>query len=79
MPRDLGKGSTSDYVEVDELEKMPQSEQKKWEKEQMASATFSFGARDKDSEDKYELLIEDQIDFIQVLQIPGWRSFKFTC
>ncbi|RZC31968.1 HA2, OB NTP bind, CAF-1 p150, and/or DUF390 domain containing protein [Asbolus verrucosus] len=41
MPRDLGKGSTADYVEVDDLEKVPQSEQKKWEKDQMASATGS--------------------------------------
>lgn len=75
MPSDLGKGSTADYVEVDELEKVPQSEQKKWEKEQMASAVFSFGARDKSgAKDEYELLIEDQIEFIQALQMPGMYS-----
>lgn len=73
MPRDLGKGETADYVEVDELEKLPQSEQKKWEKEQMTSAVFSFGAKNKlsTSENQYDLLIEDQIEFIQALQIPG--------
>lgn len=73
MPSDLGKGSTADYIEVDELEKVPQSEQKKWEKEQMASAVFSFGARDKSGtkQDEYDLLIEDQIEFIQALQMPG--------
>lgn len=71
MPRDLGKGSTADYIEVDELEKVPQSEQKKWEKEQMASAVFSFGAKDKAAKDEYDLLIEDQIEFIQALQMPG--------
>lgn len=71
MPRDLGKGSTADYVEVDELEKVPQSEQKKWEKEQMASAVFSFGAKDKATKDEYDLLLEDQIEFIQALQMPG--------
>jgi pre-mRNA-splicing factor ATP-dependent RNA helicase DHX16 len=72
MPRDLGKGSTADYVEVDDLEKVPQSEQKKWEKDQMASAVFKFGAKDSSSKkDEYDLLLEDQIDFIQVLQMPG--------
>lgn len=74
MPRDLGKGSTADYVEVDDLEKMPQAEQKKWEQEQMASAQFSFGAREKQKQDEYELLLEDQIEFIQALQIPGSKK-----
>lgn len=74
MPRDLGKGSTSDYIEVDDLEKLPQSEQKKWEKEQMASAVFSFGAKDKSVKDEYELLLEDQIEFIQALQMPGTKE-----
>ncbi|KAK9693373.1 hypothetical protein QE152_g34246 [Popillia japonica] len=75
MPRDLGKGETADYIEVDELEKLPQSEQKKWEKEQMTSAVFSFGAKNKipTSENQYDLLIEDQIEFIQALQIPGTK------
>ncbi|KAJ3654984.1 hypothetical protein Zmor_014133 [Zophobas morio] len=71
MPRDLGKGSTADYVEVDDLEKVPQSEQKKWEKDQMASAVFKFGAKDSTKKDEYDLLLEDQIDFIQILQMPG--------
>jgi len=71
MPRDLGKDSTADYVEVDELEKVPQAEQKKWEKDQMASAVFKFGAKDAVKKDEYELLLEDQIDFIQALQMPG--------
>ncbi|XP_022914183.1 pre-mRNA-splicing factor ATP-dependent RNA helicase DHX16 [Onthophagus taurus] len=78
MPRDLGKGSTSDYVEVDELEKVPQSEQKKWEKEQMESAVFSFGAKNKGKKDEYELLFEeDQINFIHTLQISGQKDTDF--
>lgn len=77
MPRDLGKGSSADYVEVDELEKVPQSEQKKWEKDQMASAVFKFGAKDAVKKDDYELLLEDQIQFIQALKIPG-KSFNIT-
>lgn len=74
MPRDLGKGSSADYIEVDELEKVPQSEQKKWEKDQMASAVFKFGAKDAVKKDEYELLLEDQIQFIQALKLPG-KSF----
>ncbi|KAL3282275.1 hypothetical protein HHI36_005465 [Cryptolaemus montrouzieri] len=76
MPKDLGKGSTADYVEVDELEKMPLSEQKKWEKDQMSSAVFSFGAKDAVKKDEYELLLEDQIEFIQALQLPGSKEEK---
>lgn len=79
MPRDLGKGSSADYIEVDELEKVPQSEQKKWEKDQMASAVFKFGAKDSIKKDEYELLLEDQIDFIQALQMPGCYHFKLQC
>ncbi|XP_025832794.1 pre-mRNA-splicing factor ATP-dependent RNA helicase DHX16 [Agrilus planipennis] len=74
MPRDLGKGASSDYVEVDDLEKVPHSEQKKWEQEQMASAQFSFGAKDVSKKDEYELLLEDQIEFIQALQMPGSKD-----
>lgn len=70
MPRDLGKGEKADYVEVDELEKVPHSEQKKWEQEQMASAQFSFGTKGLKT-DEYELLLEDQIEFIQALQMPS--------
>lgn len=75
MPQDMGKGSTSEYIEVDEVEKLPQSEQKKWEKEQMASAVFSFGAKQKKKEnDDYELLLADQIEFIQALKLPGTKQ-----
>ncbi|XP_066260507.1 probable pre-mRNA-splicing factor ATP-dependent RNA helicase mog-4 [Euwallacea similis] len=74
MPRDLGKDSVSDYVEIDELEKVPQAEQVKWEKDQMASAVFKFGAKDAVKKDEYELLLEDQIDFIQALQMPGSKN-----
>lgn len=71
MPQDMGKGATSEYVEVDEFEKMPHSEQKKWEQEQMASACFSFGAKKKEKLEDYDLILEDQIEFIKALQMPG--------
>lgn len=82
MPKDMG---VSDYIEVDELEKMPLSEQKKWEKDQMSSAVFKFGAKDAVKKDEYELLLEDQIEFIQALKLPGKspiifpRTFSTIC
>nr|CAI5834056.1 unnamed protein product [Callosobruchus analis] len=76
MPRDLGKDADTDYMEVDDLEKVPHSEQKKWEKDQMASAVFKFGAKDAVKKDEYELVLEDQIDFIQALQMPGVTEKK---
>ena len=66
------------YVEVDEREKAPHYEQRKWEEEQMSSAVFRFGARDKDktSEEKheYELVLDDEIEFIQALRMPGSKT-----
>lgn len=63
-----------DYVEVDEFEKLPNSEQHKWEAEQLASARFQFGAKDAKAKEEYELLLEDQIDFIQALTLEGIKS-----
>ncbi|KAH8400605.1 hypothetical protein KR222_008380 [Zaprionus bogoriensis] len=74
MPQDLKKGERSEYLEVDEFEKQPNSEQKKWEAEQLASARFQFGARDIKAEEEYELLLDDQIDFIQALTLDGNRE-----
>ncbi|XP_067620340.1 pre-mRNA-splicing factor ATP-dependent RNA helicase DHX16 [Eurosta solidaginis] len=74
MPQDLKKGEKEDYVEVDELEKQPNSEQKKWEVEQLASARFQFGAKDAKGKDEYELLLEDQIEFIQALTMDGSKE-----
>lgn len=67
-----------EYVEVDEREKHPNSEQKKWEQEQLASAMFQFGAKDAKSQEEYELLLEDQIDFIQALTMEGSKEKKDT-
>ncbi|EDW11612.1 pre-mRNA-splicing factor ATP-dependent RNA helicase DHX16 [Drosophila mojavensis] len=74
MPQDLKKGERSEYVEVDDFEKQPNSEQKKWEAEQLASARFQFGAKDAKAEEEYELLLDDQIDFIQALTLDGSRE-----
>lgn len=62
---------TGEYIEVDENEKLPHSEQRKWEQEQIKSAFFKFGAKDAKAQDEYELLLDEQIDFIQALQLEG--------
>lgn len=60
------------YEEVDEKERIPYYEQKKWEEEQMSSAVFRFGARKKkESEKEYSLIIDNQIEFVQVFNLPG--------
>ncbi|KAL7291442.1 hypothetical protein TKK_0015026 [Trichogramma kaykai] len=60
-------------VEEDQYQEreQPQSEQAKWETEQMSSAVYKFGAKDRKAQKEYELLLEDEIDFIQSLQMPG--------
>ncbi|XP_011190725.1 pre-mRNA-splicing factor ATP-dependent RNA helicase DHX16 [Zeugodacus cucurbitae] len=74
IPQNLKKGEKEEYVEVDELEKQPNSEQKKWEAEQLASARFQFGSKDAKSKEEYELLLEDQIEFIQALTMDGSKE-----
>lgn len=76
MPRDVKPNEKEEYIEIDEREKLPNSEQKKWEAEQLASAVFKFGAKDggTSKQDDYELLLEDQIEFIQALTIDGTKS-----
>lgn len=61
-------------MEIDEFEKLPNSEQFKWETEQLASARFQFGAKDAKAKEEYELLMEDQIEFIQALTLEGIKS-----
>lgn len=65
-----------EYIEVDENEKLPNSEQRKWEQEQIKSAFFKFGAKDVKAKDEYELLLDEQIDFIQALQLEGNKEKK---
>lgn len=61
---------------MDEREKLPNSEQKKWEAEQLASAMFKFGAKDASKNEEYELLLEDQIEFIQALTMDDNKKEK---
>ena len=44
----------------------------------MSSAVFRFGARDKEQRNRekgqeYDLVLDDEIEFIQALQMPGTK------
>ncbi|XP_065220095.1 pre-mRNA-splicing factor ATP-dependent RNA helicase DHX16 [Planococcus citri] len=81
MPED--QKETKDYEE-DEREKMPHYEQKKWEEEQMSSARFRFGAKNKkDGQPDYELIIDEhleilggKVEFEQLTKITGSEEEK---
>ena len=82
MPEDR-KGKENDrYVEIDEKEKAPNYEQRKWEEEHLHSAQLKFGAKDAKERHaakatkQYELLLDDEIEFIQALKLPGSKKKK---
>ncbi|XP_037804248.1 pre-mRNA-splicing factor ATP-dependent RNA helicase DHX16-like [Penaeus monodon] len=75
------EGGTVDdkYVEIDDKEKRPGYEQKKWEEDQMRGTALSFGARDKAEKyhaHEYNLVLEDEIEFIKSLPLEGTREKK---
>jgi len=82
MPEDRKdkKGKETDqYVEADESEKVPNYEQKKWEEEHLQAATLKFGAKDakrkhEENEKKYDYILDDEIEFVQALQMPGTKK-----
>uniref|UniRef100_A0A182NIR5 RNA helicase n=1 Tax=Anopheles dirus TaxID=7168 RepID=A0A182NIR5_9DIPT len=75
MPKDIKKGEKEEYVEVDERERQPHSEQRKWESDQLASASYKFGAKDaKAQQQEYELLLEEQIGFVAAFKMDGTKE-----
>ena len=81
MPADRKDKEVDKYVEVDEKEKAPNYEQRKWEEEHLHSAQLKFGAKNAkekyaEKEKKYELLLDDEIEFIQALKLPGSKKKK---
>lgn len=77
MPQDMKKGEKEDYYEVDEHEKLPNSEQKKWESERLATAMYKFGSKDAEKQkqqEEYDLLLEDQIEFIQAMTMDDSKK-----
>ncbi|XP_046445714.1 pre-mRNA-splicing factor ATP-dependent RNA helicase DHX16-like [Daphnia pulex] len=84
MPDDKRDKAMPDrYVEIDDREKQPHSEQKVWEDARMATAQWNFGARDakqrlqeKGKVHDYDLLLDDTIDFIQTNQLAGTKGIE---
>ena len=61
----------------------PNSEQQRWEEEHVGAALMSFGARDSKQKAKeknkvkdYEVIMDEEIEFVQALQMPGTISDK---
>merc|ERR1719376_2056498 len=81
MP-DENRGKKVDkYGESDAKEQAPNYEQKKWEEEHMSAATLKFGAKDAkrrhaQKEKQYDILLDDEIEFIQALKLPGTKKKK---
>lgn len=69
------------YVEIDDREKQPHSEQKVWEDARMAQSQWNFGAKDakkimkeKGKVDNYELVLDDTIDFVKTDTHAGTKD-----
>ncbi|XP_077561883.1 DEAH-box helicase 16 lethal (2) 37Cb isoform X2 [Haemaphysalis longicornis] len=61
--------------DIDEFVEEPLAEQRKWEEERMGIARLRFGAKDaRDKEEKYELILDDAIEFVQALRVPGTKE-----
>uniref|UniRef100_A0A5K3EGY2 RNA helicase n=2 Tax=Mesocestoides corti TaxID=53468 RepID=A0A5K3EGY2_MESCO len=58
------------YYET-EAEKGPHGESRKWEQEHISSALFKLGAKDSTVKEKYELILDDEIEFMKALTQPG--------
>ena len=81
MPDERRGKEVDRYGEMDEKEHAPNYEQKKWEEEHMSSATLHFGAKDArqrhaKKEKQYDILLDDEIEFIQALKLPGSKKKK---
>lgn len=75
IPDEKNKHQRQDKYAEDIKEKGPNFEAKKWEEDQVNSALMKFGSKDAKQrlkqEKDYEYLLDDEIDFVKALQIPG--------
>ena len=46
-------------------EKVTLTEQEMWERDQQKKTAVKFGAKDKEGQKQYELLLDNQVDFVQ--------------
>ena len=79
MPKDDVK--PREKKEEDETKKGPDYEQKRWEEEHVGAALMRFGAKDakdkareKKSVKDYDMIMDEEIEFVQALQMPGTRK-----
>ena len=87
MPDDKRDKDIPDkYVEVDDREKQPHSEQKVWEDARMAQSQWNFGAKDakkimreKGKVDDYQLVLDDQIEFFKFDTHAGTKETSKSC
>lgn len=59
------------YKRYEEDEKPQKSEQEVWEQAQTSKSLFTYGAKEQKYQQNYELLIENQIDYIKTQLISG--------
>ena len=65
---------------VDETQEKPKSDQEIWEEEKIKKATLTLGSKSysikglKDKNDGYELVLEDQIEFISLEMLKGTKQ-----
>ncbi len=67
----LGNYPQIEPVYEDESEKVPHFEGRKWEEERISSAVYRFGSRDQREQKEYDLILENQIQFINPTTISG--------
>ncbi|KAK3088261.1 hypothetical protein FSP39_016720 [Pinctada imbricata] len=75
MPKDDVK--PTEKYEEDPVEKGVNYEQKKWEEEHVGAAIMRFGAKDakkKNKQKDYDVIMDEEIEFVQALQMPGTKS-----
>eukprot|EP00731_Ephydatia_muelleri_P026529 Em0018g629a len=77
IPTEDMKPTKNDLEPEGEQELGPNADIKKWEEEQMGIATVRFGAKDakeKNKQQEYDLVLEDQIAFVMTETVAGNRS-----
>ncbi|CAD6997189.1 unnamed protein product [Ceratitis capitata] len=68
IPQNLKKGEKEEYVEVDELEKQPNSETEEMGSRTVGISAVSIGSKDAKIKEEYDLLLEDQIELYKRLR-----------
>ncbi|XP_060073522.1 pre-mRNA-splicing factor ATP-dependent RNA helicase DHX16-like [Ylistrum balloti] len=81
MPKEDDK--PSEHYEEEIHEKGINSEQQRWEEDHLGAAIMKFGARDAKQRAKekhktkdYDFIMDEEIEFVQALQMPGSKKSK---